>query len=391
MAEWAFPVIDCDGHLIDSIAEMAEFMEPVMRREILKPQRDREGAFPSLDGFHGPRLPTVGEANSGPYVTSSTHRRGSGEDYLAFVDKAGLEQAVMFTSEGLSVGFIQEADYAVGICRAYNDYVYERYRRLSDRLYPMALIPFQHPAKAVVELRRAVRELGLPGAMVPSTGLPLHIGHEYYWPIYKEAVDLDCTLGLHGGSAKGIGIDSYSTFRATAGLHHSIPLLTGFASLIGHGVLERFPTLRVGFFEGGCAWLVCLLDRMERDAEVTGRLSTGPLQRYLSSGRILIGCEGNDGSLPYLAKRAGVEAFAWASDYPHEVDLEAACRMIQETVDHAELSGAEKQAVLGANARRFFKLPNYPAKEAIRSRSSTGGATNSSPSNQNYRDAGKRE
>jgi NitT/TauT family transport system substrate-binding protein len=28
MAERAFPVIDCDGHLIDSIAEMAEFMEP---------------------------------------------------------------------------------------------------------------------------------------------------------------------------------------------------------------------------------------------------------------------------------------------------------------------------------------------------------------------------
>jgi hypothetical protein len=30
MAEWAFPVIDCDGHLIDSIAEMSEFMEPAI-------------------------------------------------------------------------------------------------------------------------------------------------------------------------------------------------------------------------------------------------------------------------------------------------------------------------------------------------------------------------
>jgi predicted TIM-barrel fold metal-dependent hydrolase len=389
MAEWAFPVIDCDGHLIDSIPEMAEFMDPAMRREILKPQRDREGAFPSLDGFHGPRIPGNGAAHGRPYVTSSDHRRGSGEDYLAFVAKAGLEQAVMFTSEGLSVGFIQEADYAVRICRAYNDYVHERYRRLSNRLYPMALIPFQDPRAAVLELRRAVRELDLPGAMVPSSGLPLHVGHDYYWPIYQEAADLDCALGLHGGSTKGLGIDSYSTFRATIGLHHSIPLLTGFASLIGHGVLERFPTLRIGFFEGGCAWLACLLDRMERDEEVTGRVTAGPLQRCLSSGRILIGCEGNDGSLPYLAKRAGVESFAWASDYPHEVDLEAARRMIQETVDHAELSSVEKQAILGANARRFFKLPDYGAS-SVGSRSSSGGVTDSSRSTQNDRDSGKR-
>jgi predicted TIM-barrel fold metal-dependent hydrolase len=56
-----------------------------------------------------------------------------------------------------------------------------------------------------------------------------------------------------------------------------------------------------------------------------------------------------------------VEAFAWASDYPHEVDLEAAKQMIQETLDHPELSPSEKAAVLGGNARRFFRLRESPA------------------------------
>jgi predicted TIM-barrel fold metal-dependent hydrolase len=65
-----------------------------------------------------------------------------------------------------------------------------------------------------------------------------------------------------------------------------------------------------------------------------------------------------------LARRVGIHNFAWASDYPHEVDLEAAKEMIQETVDHPELSSQEKAAVLGGNARRFFKLGTREGKQA---------------------------
>src|SRR5262249_25579644 len=143
---------------------------------------------------------------------------------------------------------------------------------------------------------------------------------------------------------------SFTSFRATAGMHHSIPLLIGLSALHGHGVLRRFPDLRVGFFEGGCAWLVCLLDRLDRAEEVTGRQGAGSFRAALESGRILIGCGGTDGSLPYLVPRVGAEPFAWASDYPHEVDLVAARHMIQETVDHTELTPSEKAAVLGENA-----------------------------------------
>ena len=349
------PVVDCDGHLIESIAELADYVDAGLQSAIRQPTRDREGVFPALDGFHGPRIRPSGNAR--PYVQASDGRKGSPEDFVAFTEKASVEQAVMFTTEGLSVGFIQSADYATRICRAYNDYVHDKYQGLSDRLYPMALIPFQDPSAAVLELRRAVKDLGMPGAMIPANGLSLHLGHEYYWPIYKEAADLDCVLGVHGGSVKGIGMDTFSNFAAVAGMHHSLSLLLGLTSMLGHGVLSRYPSLRVGFFEGGCAWLVLLLDRLERNEEVVGQEGTEDLFDYLENGRILIGCEGNDGSLPYLARRIGIQAFAWASDYPHEVDLEAAKHMIQETLEHPELSHEQKVAVLGANARRFFRLP----------------------------------
>ena len=71
---------------------------------------------------------------------------------------------------------------------------------------------------------------------------------------------------------------------------------------------------------------------------------------------MLIGCEGNEEILSYISKRIGLEAFAYASDYPHEVDLVAARQMIDETLSRSDISQAEKEAVLGGNARRFFGL-----------------------------------
>jgi len=355
MAYDQFAVVDCDGHIVESVAEMAEYMDARTRRHALQGSRNRQGVFPSIDGFH---FALHDDQQTRRRRTASNARPGSAEDWVAFLDQAKVERTVLFTSEGLSVGFIQSPRYAAAVCRAYNDYVHDRYARVSDRLRPMALIPMQDPQAAVAELRRAVRDLGLPGAMVPSTGLPLHLGHELYWPIYQAAAELDCVLGVHGGSNYGSGLDTFSNFTASHVLHHSVPLMTALVAFIYHGVYDRFPGVRFAFLEGGCGWLAFLLDRMERDENYFDAADQ-PRHRadtYLRDGRILIGCEGSETSLSYVASRVGIEAFAYASDYPHEVDLPAAIHEIDEVAERADLTAADKAAVLGANARRFFRL-----------------------------------
>lgn len=354
-------VFDCDGHIIESIPEMAEYMDPGIRDVALCPSRNRQGVFAALDAIHYPRnLDESGQAQrpSRERVNASEHRMGSAEDWVAFLNKAGVEGTVMFPSEGLSVGFIQQADYAVKVCRAFNDYVADRYRKADKRLHPVGLIPMQDVRAAVKELRRLVDDLGLPGAMLPSRGLPLHLGHDYYWPVYGEAARLGCALGIHGGSSLGLGADTFTDPWAARTLRHPVPLALEMVSLIHHGVFDHYRDLRIGFFEGGCAWIVLLMDRMDRDESVY-TVSTGKkrsLQEYLSSGQILVGVEGNEEILPYVTKRVGAEAFAYASDYPHEVDLVAVKQMIHETLERPDLTLTEKKAVLGENARRFFRL-----------------------------------
>lgn len=352
-----FSVVDCDGHVWESIPEMTEYMEPPLQRAVRKPNRNRQGVFPSLDGMHhGFDFSVEGAPRR---TLASSERPGSAEDWVAFLDKARVERSVMFTSEGLSVGYIQRTRYAIAVCRAYNDYVHDRYARVSDRLHPMALIPMQDPKEAARELRRAVVELGLPGAMLPSTGLPLHLGHEYWDPVYRTAAELDCALGVHGGSNHGSGIDTFSNFTGSHVLHHSLPLMQALVAFIFHGVCDRYPNLRFAFLEGGCGWLAFLLDRMERDEnyfDPHDRPARKAIE-YLQGGRILIGCEGSEGSLAYGASRIGIEAFAYASDYPHEVDLPAAIHEIDEVAERDDLTDAQKQAVLADNARKFFRLP----------------------------------
>lgn len=167
-----------------------------------------------------------------------------------------------------------------------------------------------------------------------------------------------CTLGIHGGSSLGLGADTFTDSWAARALRHPFPLALEMVSLIHDGVLDRYGDLRVGFFEGGCAWVVLLLDRIERDESVytmpLGKRRS--LQDYLSGGQVLVGCEGNDEVLSYVKGKVGIEAFAFASDYPHEVDLVAAKQMIRGAMERPDLTLQEKAAVMGENARRFFRL-----------------------------------
>ena len=60
--------------------------------------------------------------------------------------------------------------------------------------------------------------------------------------------------------------------------------------------------------------------------------------------------------LPYVIKQCGADAFAYASDYPHEVDLIAAKEMIHSTIGRPDLTLEEKAEVLGLNAKKFFRV-----------------------------------
>lgn len=345
-------VIDCDGHLMEYAKDMAKYLDPSIR---YLAERDRPfgigiDIFPSLDGVH--YLPQ--DLYPALHRPPSRHPLGSAGDWIDLLDATGIEQTVLFPTEALSIGLIRQKEYTVRVCRAYNDWAAESYAGRDRRLQPMAIVPLQYPDEAVTELKRAVKELKMPGAMLPATGMQMQLGHEYYWPVYKAASDLDCALTVHGGANSGLGLDNFNDLKPSRFLHHPVALMRAFISFAYEGVFERFPALKLGFLEGGAGWAVFILDRAQRENE----FFQGPdLAKILASGKVLIGCEGIDMTVPYLLDLIGDKALAWSSDYPHEPGAEAVKHELEETIEDKRLTPSQRTALLYANAERFFKLP----------------------------------
>jgi predicted TIM-barrel fold metal-dependent hydrolase len=351
-------IIDGDGHVFEDADRISALM-PSPYRE-LGPFGLRT-LFPPLDHHHH----YVGEHPPGSF------RRNTGPaEWVEFMDDIGLESAVLYTTAGLAYGKITNRDWAIAVARAYNDWLYETYLQYSPRFKGIALVPLQEPDAAVEELRRAVRDLGMVGAMMPTTGLKAHLGSKEYWPVYREAEALGCCLGLHGGAHSGLGMDDMNVYTPVFSLGHPVGLMIGFGGIIYNGILDKFPNVRIGFMEGGAAWLALVLERFDRGHETHRQVDPrddlqGPhpdekasdyVIRHIKAGRLYVGCDGHEPALPYLVKVVGNEPFVYSSDFPHEVNNEMCKHEIGELIESDELTRADKEAILAGNAERFYRL-----------------------------------
>jgi predicted TIM-barrel fold metal-dependent hydrolase len=125
------------------------------------------------------------------------------------------------------------------------------------------------------------------------------------------------------------------------------------------GVFDRFPTLRMAFLEAGSAWVLCVLERMQREYEHWGVL-LGELKRepkeHLKSGRLFFEGELDDELLPYIVQVLGDNVLVFASDFPHFTRPDHISRAIKRFQERRDLSDETKRRILGENARRLYKI-----------------------------------
>ena len=333
--------VDADGHVLEDLQDLASFVD--------KSWSSSGGAslIPSLDTFHTP--------SDGAPRTPGTFVPAPAERWLEFLDRTNTDYSVLYPTTGLAYGRVAYPEWALIYARAYNDWLHERFIKVSPRLKAVALIPLQDVPSAVRELRRAVTELGMVGAMLPSNGLHRHLGSKEFWPIYEEAARLDCALAVHGGSYADLGFNTFSVFPATRALGMPFPLAIAFTGMAVEGVLDEFPSLRIGFMEGGTAWIPLVIDRLARELEYGGlHLKRDPAD-YFRDGRLFVGCEGNEKALAYAIERVGPGPFMFASDFPHEISMDNCMEEIDEILEREDLNDEHKQAILGDNARRLYK------------------------------------
>ena len=338
-----YRAIDADGHIMEHPAEIKEYLEPPFDRLTWT----TFSMFPSVDGF------VRGFSRPGEEDDPNAER------WLAFLDRCRIEETYIYPSTGLCCGLIQDREWAIALARAYNRWIYEKFMRASPRLKAVAIVPIQDIPAAVAELRRAVTEFGMGGAVLPSVTISdKHYGHADYDPLYAEAEKLGCGLAVHGTVSQRLGIDASTNFFKTQALEHPLGQLIQFTDMIAEGVFERFPKLRVAFLEAGAGWVPYMMDRLDEGYERRGQRWCRALKKkpseYVRSGNLFFTCEVEERTLPCVLSIVGEDALFFASDYPHERRRGEFESDIDRLLAREDITDRQKEKILYRNAERFY-------------------------------------
>lgn len=171
---------------------------------------------------------------------------------LARMDAAGIEAQLLSPNPLTFLHFIDAAQ-ADSFCRIHNDALAALIKRYPGRLAATAALPIQDPACAVVELERAVTELGFLGGYI-GTDFPHKLDDPSMDQLFEACVDLNVPLFLHPSPA---GIDgpkgdpNLKDFDLDVVIGFAAQETLAVARLIYGGVLDRHPDLDICLSHGG--------------------------------------------------------------------------------------------------------------------------------------------
>lgn len=289
-------VIDADAHKLENPLVLRDYIEPKYR--------DRVGLVVDSLGDQRAKVVDINPATgTADFVRMFPQPQGLGKGgfrnlhpdttlgamfnrvRIEHMDQEGVDIQVIYGTLNLIFSSILDKELAVALCRAYNTYIAEDCRGYGGRLKPIGVLPLQDVQEAVAEMHRCVNELGMIGvAVAPNLPIPhpkapeafpeirtcKPISHPDFRPILQAAVDLDIALGIHGGPGGymmgGIS-DHMDTFVLTHIFVQRNQQQHALTRMVFDGALEQFPTLRVGFLEGGCGWLPDLAHAMHEHWE----------------------------------------------------------------------------------------------------------------------------
>ena len=278
------------------------------------------------------------------------------ERRLRDMDDQGLDVAVLsVTSPG-----VQNLDpgTAIPLAREANDVIAKAVASHPDRFQGFATLPTSDPRAAADELRRAVSELGLKGALLHGRSGAMSLDHPDFAPLWAAASELHCPISLHPQHpAKPVREAYYSGFEPTADAIFAGPMIgwhyeTGIQLLrvVLAGTFDRFPDLQL--IAGHWGELVLFyLDRISEMQQVAGfRLERSVADYFAQNVYYTPSGILSSRYLRWAVEVVGIERILYATDYPF-VDLGAG--RARAFLDDAELSSDDRDSIAHRNWERL--------------------------------------
>ncbi|MBI3076669.1 MAG: amidohydrolase [Deltaproteobacteria bacterium] len=370
-------VIDADGHVEEHEQTFSDkYLDPAFRAQ--RPQvvgldglaywMIEEQLFPRRlgRGCHNLGTPTSYGGKRTLFTQSKPESLESLElrdpaARLRDMDAEDLGVAVLYPTLFLAYPLTVSPPLGTALCVAYNRWMAEMTAG-SDRLRWAAVVNLDEVPAAARQVREA-RTLGAVAVMVLGTGGDRLLDDPAFLPFFEAVAQEDLTLAVHVGWACPPLSNLYTDLYTSTVIPFLAPVLMGFASLVGGGLLDRFPALRVAFLEAGCEWVHFMVHRLEHRFHFATSMAkiipqTAPRaaclpQEYLRRGHLYVSTEVEDALLPQVIELVGEDQIIFGSDMPHGDRERFAARTLQA---RADLSESAKRKILEENPRRLYRL-----------------------------------
>lgn len=375
-------VIDADGHCSEPQEGLAQWMPgeyaaraPITIKDNLGYSRmvlegriwgKSEGLGPTVTG---PFAPHIRSRGSRPGMQDPLQR-------LVDMDEEGIDVAIIFgTPIALTVNGLQDKGLAAALCHGVNRWLVEEYLVPDPkRLKGIGLIPCQDPTAAAEELEYLAAHRGIVGAMLPTNVYGINLGDRRFDPIYAAAQEIGMPLCVHPqtghdgqygvSGVMGAGterMEKYSYVHMTSFVFEPMIALM---HMIGEGVFDRYPRLKVAYVEGACGWVPFWAERLDEHFEKL-RPQWSLLERkpseVISSEQVRFTCEPEEHILPYVLDAIGPSQVMYASDYAHwDCEFPESVRMLSSIPG---LEEKRQRMVLGGNAIAWFNLKSEDLPE----------------------------
>ncbi len=178
------------------------------------------------------------------------------------MERDGVDAEVIFGILGCA-SKMQDVEAANHMLQIYNDWLVDFCSHYPDRHIGLACIPYGDIDAAVAETHRAAK-LGLKGIEVSCSWDMDPMWHPIWEPLWQAVQEVNLPLHFHTfptTAPEARAQTSGQVRRAamfTGVSAFQMGLINILAAMMGAGVFERYPNLRVSFGESGVGWIPTL-------------------------------------------------------------------------------------------------------------------------------------
>ncbi len=379
------PIVDADAHIDPPYSMWRDYLPAHLKDR--GPQLE-EGDDCDWIIFEGNRRPLQMINNQAGREGKNFKMRGKLSDMrqswdadfrLSDMDLDGMDQAVLFG--GGPLGTFDNELYMASY-EAYQNWVWDWCSADRNRLHPVGYLPMRDIDETIGHVQRLAKMgfkvINLPafpqnakawetssnvanmkaGQVSALTGDPK--GElQYYQPefdrLWAVIQDLGLAVTMHlGGRVPRFGDKTH--FLPDMPMS-KLAMAEPVSMFIFHGILQRFPGLRIGMIESGVGWMAWFTEYVTRTWEKQRYWVESPLTEspayYMD--RQVFGSFIQDRTGILCRNLPGGRNIMWSSDYPHsETTFPNSHGIILRDFDG--IPEAETRAIIHGNACRFFGL-----------------------------------